>query len=284
MRRPSTSAAIVPKRPAPSRKMSFASSAKWCFGSVERRKLPTSAPASMVTKAIDDTAIGPTSESPTCRPATRERSPGNQAAHRRSRSRAPAPNDITRTTRRLLNGSRRLKKHPRRLTDGTSTPCLIWVLFDRVQRGLLVGFFCLGGCPLRSDSDRVAARQRDDVMCQDQTCFDTERKSEPKRALSSFGRAKTSLTLRWQNRIYEDTTKHYFGRFIHVAGRCKSIFGSAGIAAAVVERRARGLRGAWRAKSAEAEARGFFFFRRLASARRRCWRNAYAIIVMSACR
>src|SRR5215813_13735234 len=73
-------------------------------------------------------------------------------------------------------------------------------------------------------------------------------------------------------------------QIIHAAARCKSTFDNAGIAAAVVERRARGWRGARRAKSAEAEARGFFFFRRPAAARRRCWRKAYAIIVMSAWR
>jgi hypothetical protein len=32
------------------------------------------------------------------------------------------------------------------------------------------------------------------------------------------------------------TLAHYFGRFAHAAARCRSIFGDAGIAVAVVER------------------------------------------------
>ena len=68
---------------------------------------------------------------------------------------------------------------------------------------------------------------------------------KPKREISEADISKT----------YAYKSKHYFGRFIHAAGRCKSIFDNAGIAAAVVERTVRGWRGVWQAKLAEVAVR-----------------------------
>src|SRR5215831_1855966 len=55
---PSTSAAIVPIRPAPSLTTSFASEPRWCLGSLLRNNIPTSVPAKIHPNAITDNVTG----------------------------------------------------------------------------------------------------------------------------------------------------------------------------------------------------------------------------------
>jgi hypothetical protein len=98
---------------------------------------------------------------------------------------------------------------PRRLLGRLALPLKLLVLSS--SHSGTVSIHCTPACLRRLPSPRA-------------TCFMTTKQSQ-KLSGRFFTQGEFGLA-----------SKRYFGRFIHAAFRCKSIFCSAGIAAAVVER------------------------------------------------